>query len=122
MDGCDPLSDQDVAASQHRDELACVGLQFKANNADLRCKTTYKGDDSGIKALNSEIAFHFPRSKPSSVAASQTQRLQLRRISVSTQPRPVPASQLDLKQTFNVCADAHSKARSAFLRSGILCS
>lgn len=87
MDGCDPLSDQDVAASQHRDELACVGLQFKANNADLRCKTTYKGDDSGIKALNSEIAFHFPRSKPSSVAASQTQRLQLRRISVSTQPR-----------------------------------
>ena len=45
MDGRDPLSDQDATAREHRNELACVGIQSEENDPDLRCQVLNESDD-----------------------------------------------------------------------------
>ena len=62
LDGCDSLSDQDAPARQHRNKLACAGIQSKANDANIRRKTTDEGDDGVVSRLFAKIRTKSPRS------------------------------------------------------------
>ena len=48
LDGSATLQDQDVETRQHRDELACVGLQLKTCHPIVQCCRTDRKDANGL--------------------------------------------------------------------------